>query len=35
VLDNFLKPEWRKGQFDFLPDLLEADTPAQSPVAAQ
>lgn len=35
VLDKFLKPEWRKGQFDFLPDLLEADTPAQSLVAAQ
>lgn len=28
ILDKFLKPEWRSGDFEFVPDLLEPPTPA-------
>lgn len=28
VLDKFLKPSWRAGEFEFVPDLLEPSSPA-------
>lgn len=31
ILDKFLKPEWREGAFEFVPDLLEP--PAKEPPA--
>jgi hypothetical protein len=27
ILDKFLKPAWRSGEFEFVPDLLEPPTP--------
>lgn len=27
ILDKFLKPEWRSGDFEFVPDLLEPPSP--------